>query len=312
MSCRRRNQLGYRKPLSAKETTFFLMTKLQEKERDVSMLRREVQSKEERLREMETVLATDLQTLVSKRNGVKKRSVTTQTRGGVDGLTLNRTSVISVGKYGTIANRCCGTVGGRRSKERPTLSQFNRVILMREATTQTSIDDVDGSKNTKKSSLTSALLRHELSRVSKDLKAMEYKIRESVFTKERKLRDSEEHIDENRQKLRRKSSQLREIVLDPVGKLLEEDETLYLEEDLKLLNQEMKHRTTEVLSLEESIQELSDVMKIIRNTERMVQRTLDAEISDSHWSVVDRRQSDVGVESKHSSPYFFSAHEALI
>jgi len=211
------------KPLTTKETLFFLLKKLQDKESQVSSLRKMIEERDEKITNHEKyigALVDKMRELESGETQKKRVSRGTQTR--LDGSSRKRQSwydakksmadlgngEASVNPYATlprkrIPKRNKSEVGMRGLGEKRVFNNSERSLISEETTPNSSATNLN--------SLTLRLLRTELSRVWKDMKNLESRVRDSIQLKEKRIRNAANEIDTGRQKLKSNTAQIREI-----------------------------------------------------------------------------------------------------
>ena len=278
------------KPLTTKETLFFLLKKLQDKESQVSSLRKMIEERDEKITNHEKyigALVDKMRELESGDSQRKRVSRGTQTR--LDGSSRKRQSWYdakksmaelgngdvgaSINPYATlprkrIPKRSKTEAGPRGLGERRVYNNSERSLISEETASNTSATNLN--------SLTLRLLRTELSRVWKDMRNIENKVRDSIQLKEKRIRNAANEIDTGRQKLRSNTAQLRELHEISIDDRVSHEEKLArLEETMKFIHQEVKHKASEVFVIEESIRELEEICILIQNTGDTAKQTLE-------------------------------------
>ena len=302
------------KPLSTKETLFFLLHKLQDKESQISQMRVMIDDRDDKIANLEKyvgALIEKMRELEYGENAKKKLSRGTQTR--LDGSNYKRQSWYEARKgnlgyqssstpregdsnpYATLPRNRLGRRKQSDASKGNSLKVIDSVRSSQSASslvTEEKSDELDSSAATLHS-LTVRLLRSELSKVAKDIQKLEKCVRDSISVKERKIKNAENDIHSGKQKLRSSTIQLREIHADSSSQSdvpTASQEVNRLEENMKFLHQEVKHKATEVFSIEENIQELLDISKALQNTDQFIQQTLeiDPEIFAGRSTETDR------------------------
>ncbi len=137
-------------------------------------------------------------------------------------------------------------------------------------------EGVADTNSSKLNSLTVRLLRSELSRVWKDLRDLESKLLDNIALKERRIKNAANDIDTGRQKLISETAQLRKI---HKGRQTEDPSQAHqigrLEDNMKLLHLEVKHKASEVFAIEENIRELTEMCTLLQTYGQNVRETLE-------------------------------------
>ena len=279
------------KPLTTKETLYFLLKKLQDKESQVSSLRKMIEERDEKITNHEKyigALVDKMRELESGEFQKKRVSRGTQTRldgsgwkrqswydakKSMAGLSNGNAPQEAVNPYATlprkkIPRRSKTEVGSRGMGDRKFLNNSDRSLISEESTPNSSTSNLN--------SLTLRLLRTELSRVWKDMRNLESRVRDSIQLKEKRIRNAANEIDTGRQKLRSNTAQIREIhELSMDDRVSHEEKLARLEETMKFIHQEVKHKASEVFVVEESIRELEEICILIHNTSNIAKQTLE-------------------------------------
>ena len=276
------------KPLTTKETLFFLLKKLQDKESQVSSLRKMIEERDEKITNHEKYIGALVDKMRELESGnLQKKRVSRGTQTRLDGSSRKRQSWYdakkpmaelgngdaAVNPYATlprkrIPKRSKTEVGSRGLGEKKVFNNSERSLISEETTPNSSATNLN--------SLTLRLLRTELSRVWKEMRNLESKLRDSIQMKEKRIRNAANEIDTGRQKLRSNTAQIREIhELSLDDRVSHEEKLGLLEETMKFIHQEVKHKASEVFVIEESIRELEEICILIQNTGNTAKQTLE-------------------------------------
>eukprot|EP00795_Rhopilema_esculentum_P000575 gene575-10263_t len=274
------------KPLTTKETLYFLLKKLQDKESQVSAMRKMIEERDEKITNHEKyigALVDKMRELESGEHTKKRISRGTQTRPdasgwkrqswydakkSMPGLQNVQIPPAEVNPYATLPRK---RMGKRNRTEIVTRGDRNfnnseRSLISEESTPNSSTTNLN--------SLTIRLLRNELSRVWKEMRNLESRIRDSIQLKERRIKNAANEIDSGRQKLRTNTAQLREIHELP-EETSQAEKIGRLEDTVKFLHQEVKYKASEVFVIEEGIRELDEVCILIQNMSNVAKQTLE-------------------------------------
>ena len=281
------------KPLTTKETLFFLLKKLQDKESQVSSLRKMIDERDEKITNHEKYIGALVDKMRELESGSLQRkriSRATQTRldgsgwkrqswydakKSMAGLSNGATHQEAVNPYATlprkkIPRRSKTEAGSRGLGEKKIPDNSERSIISEESTANSSASNLN--------SLTLRLLRTELSRVWKDMRSLESKVRDSIQLKEKRIRNAANEIDTGRQQLRLNTVQMREMDERSLDEKDSHEEKIgRLEETMKFIHQEVKHKAAEVFVVEESIRELEEICILIQNTGNIAKQTLEVD-----------------------------------
>ena len=276
------------KPLTTKETLFFLLKKLQDKESQVSSLRKMIEERDEKITNHEKYIGALVDKMRELESGdTQKKRVSRGTQTRLDGSSRKRQSwydakksmadlgngEMSVNPYATlprkrIPKRNKSEVGLRGLGDKRVFNNSERSLISEETTPNSSATNLN--------SLTLRLLRTELSRVWKDMKNLESRVRDSIQLKEKRIRNAANEIDTGRQKLKSNTAQIREIhELSFDDRVSHEEKLVRLEETMKFIHQEVKHKASEVFVIEENIRELEEICILIQNTGNTAKQTLE-------------------------------------
>eukprot|EP00794_Sanderia_malayensis_P007499 gene7499-8330_t len=279
------------KPLSTKETLFFLLRKLQDKESQVSAMRIMIEERDEKITNHENYIGALLEKMRNLEFGDKsKKKVSRSTQTKLDASAKKRqswydakktTSTIQSGfsnasevvnPYATLPRK----KAIKRNKTEIQRGRMNEGVVFKSEKSLISEEGSVSELNTSRlNSLTVRLLRSELARVWKDLRDLEHRIIDNVSMKERRIKNAANEIDTGRQKII--SAQLREKnrELQNGGDAIQENDIERLEDNMKLLHLEVKYKASEVFAIEENIREMHEICKLLENSTRNVQETLE-------------------------------------
>lgn len=280
------------KALSTKETLFFLMKKLQDKESQVSAMRMMIEERDEKITNHEKYIGALLDKMRELEYGDpmrKKVSRGTQTR--VDGSGWKRqswydakktTSASQNGYENGSAVNPYATLPRKRIPKRSKTDAFrgrfgNGEVVFKSEKSLITEEESPNTSSSNLNSLTVRLLRSELSRVWKELRNLESRILDTISMKERRIKNAANDIDSGRQKLRSETAQLRVCqddshADDSIGQI---QEIGRLEENMKILHLEIKYKASEVFATEENIRELREHCQLLQSCGKNVQETLE-------------------------------------
>ena len=278
------------KPLSTKETLFFLMKKLQDKESQVSAMRKMIDERDEKISNHEKYIGALLDKMRELEAGdmsTKRISRGTQTR--LDGSGWKRQSwydakkamvnqqngysdVEGVNPYATLPRK---RIPKRSKTDVASRGMGDRFVFQSEKSLIAE-EPSPNSSSTNLNTLTLRLLRTELSKVWKEMRNLENKVRDSIAMKERRIRNAANEIDTGRKRLRSNTAQLREIhEHTEIDAATQTQEIGRLEETMKFIHQEVKYKASEVFVIEETIRELEELCLLVRNTGNTAKQTLE-------------------------------------
>lgn len=269
-----------------------MLKKLQDKESQVSSMRKMIEERDEKITNHEKYIGALVDKMRELESGdLHRKRVSRGTQTRLDGSGWKRQSWYDAKKsmaglsngtthqevanpYATlprkrIPRRNKTEVGGTRGMgEKRNFDNSDRSLISEETT--------PNSSSTNLNSLTLRLLRTELSRVWKDMRSLESRVRDSIHLKEKRIRNAANEIDTGRQKLRSNTAQIREInELSLDDRVSHEERLGRLEETMKFIHQEVKHKASEVFVIEENIRELEEICILLQNTGNIAKQTLE-------------------------------------